>query len=271
MPACAGQPAIQFFSLPGEDDIRLVHGQHVGPHTFPAHAHRSFALGYVEKGGRLIQSQGQAASILSGEGFILNPLQAHTCRIMGSGGHDYWVISISAARMQRGFAAAGGSGFPRFPSLKIGAPGFLRDLPAWLENPSGAAFDRLLELLSAEAEAVEAPDPASDTLLAETFEQLETRQDENLSLHELAEAAHLSPFYLNRVFRAAAGVPPHTYLLQKRIKSALTVLTETGSIAAAAQSLGFADQSHFTRLFKREVGITPGRYLALRRKKEGRL
>jgi AraC family transcriptional regulator len=81
-----------------------------------------------------------------------------------------------------------------------------------------------------------------------------------LSLSDIAAAAHLSPFHLSRIFKKATGVTPHRYLLQVRVHSARALLTAGAgdrSLAEVAAAVGFADQSHLTRHFKRMLGVTP--------------
>ena len=250
--------------------MRFVHGQNIGAHTFPGHAHRSFSLGLVEKGQRSILTNGETFLISTGEGFILNPHQPHVCSITGTESHDYWVISIQPDRLQALFTeATGRTGTPYFPQVKLADTSILSRLADWLANPAAdekALGALLCDLLRRNASENAPVTPAYADALALTVQQMETRQNEKVSLQELAETAHLSPFYLNRVFRRVAGVPPHTYLLQTRIKNSFTLLLETGSIATTAQNLGFSDQSHFSRLFKREVGITPGQFLSLHNK-----
>jgi AraC family transcriptional regulator len=81
-----------------------------------------------------------------------------------------------------------------------------------------------------------------------------------LSLSDIAAAAHLSPFHLSRIFKKATGVSPHQYLLQVRVNSARSLLAAGAggrSLAEVAAAVGFADQSHLTRHFKRMLGVTP--------------
>jgi AraC-like DNA-binding protein len=89
---------------------------------------------------------------------------------------------------------------------------------------------------------------------------LEERWDDSVRLPELADVAGLSPYRLNRLFRAEIGVPPHRYQLDLRVDRAKQLLARGESIAAAAAAVGFADQAHLTRHFRRRVGFTPGRY-----------
>ena len=84
-----------------------------------------------------------------------------------------------------------------------------------------------------------------------------------LSLTDIAEAAHLSPFHLTRLFKQSLGVSPHQYLIQLRVNSARWLLSAGSgerSLAEVASAVGFADQSHLTRHFKRLTGQTPGQF-----------
>jgi AraC-like DNA-binding protein len=81
---------------------------------------------------------------------------------------------------------------------------------------------------------------------------------EKVTLAELARLAHLSPFCLARLFRAHIGMPPHAYQIQLRVEQAKLLLAAGGSVSDVAQEAGFFDLSHFTRHFKRHVGISPG-------------
>jgi AraC family transcriptional regulator len=81
-----------------------------------------------------------------------------------------------------------------------------------------------------------------------------------LSLTDIAGAGHLSAFHLARLFKQALGVSPHRYLIQLRVNSARWLLSAGSgerSLAELANAVGFADQSHLTRHFKRVLGVTP--------------
>ena len=63
-----------------------------------------------------------------------------------------------------------------------------------------------------------------------------------------------------RTFTQQFGLPPHAYLLQARIKKARTLLRTGMPRAEVAAAVGFADQSHFARHFKKIMGVTPSQY-----------
>lgn len=99
-----------------------------------------------------------------------------------------------------------------------------------------------------------------DLAVHRTRQFLEERYAEPVSLHELARLTGLSAWHLNRSFRRKIGMPPHEYQLQVRIVKAKSLLRLGRSISETAALVGFVDQSHFTRHFKRSVGVTPGQF-----------
>jgi AraC-like DNA-binding protein len=82
------------------------------------------------------------------------------------------------------------------------------------------------------------------------------------SLAELAGLSGVSRFQLLRGFAREIGTTPHAYLVQHKVRLARRLLATGRSPADAALQAGFADQSHMTRAFVRQFGITPGRYKA---------
>jgi len=99
------------------------------------------------------------------------------------------------------------------------------------------------------------------------LELMELGTDGRLSVESLAKEVGLSPAHFSRAFKETMGVPPHRYLLNLRLERARRMLdAEDATLSAVAQRAGFADQAHFTRLFKREYGVTPGIVLRSRRR-----
>ena len=93
-----------------------------------------------------------------------------------------------------------------------------------------------------------------------TMEYLREHFTDNVKLKDLAKVAELSPYYLLRVFKASVGIPPHLYQQQLRVWKAKQLLADGFSLAAISSETGFADQSHFSRQFKKITGLTPARY-----------
>jgi len=91
-------------------------------------------------------------------------------------------------------------------------------------------------------------------------EILENAFAEPPSLAALAAAVGANRFVLLREFRRCFGLPPHAFVVRLRADRARALLARGGDLAEVAQRLGFADQSHMTRVFKRLYGITPAAY-----------
>jgi AraC family transcriptional regulator len=84
---------------------------------------------------------------------------------------------------------------------------------------------------------------------------------EAITLDDLAASVALSRYHFARRFRAAVGTTPHEYVLQQRVARAQTLLTRTNyPLLDIALICGFADQSHFNRVFKKHTGVPPGHY-----------
>jgi AraC-like DNA-binding protein len=77
----------------------------------------------------------------------------------------------------------------------------------------------------------------------------------------LAKLTGLHPAYLIRVFKQDVGISPYRYVTEIRIARARNLLLSGMPPADVAVALGFYDQSHFTRLFRRSTGMTPGQFM----------
>jgi AraC family transcriptional regulator len=92
-----------------------------------------------------------------------------------------------------------------------------------------------------------------------TLEVIHAQLDSRLTIDMLAREAGLSVAHFSRAFRETMGRAPHQYLLSMRLERARRLLeAPDASLSDVAHRTGFADQAHFTRLFKRSYGITPG-------------
>jgi AraC family transcriptional regulator len=82
------------------------------------------------------------------------------------------------------------------------------------------------------------------------------------TLAQLAAVVRLNPYHFARQFKAATGLPPHQYVILRRVERAKQFLQAGSdlSLAEVALHAGFSDQSQFSHHFKRLVGVTPGRF-----------
>jgi AraC family transcriptional regulator len=91
---------------------------------------------------------------------------------------------------------------------------------------------------------------------------IEDHLDASPTLEQMAAVARLSPYYFVRQFKRATGLPPHQYVIARRVERAKQFLQAGAdlSLAEVAACAGFSDQSQFCQHFKRRVGVTPGQF-----------
>jgi AraC family transcriptional regulator len=98
--------------------------------------------------------------------------------------------------------------------------------------------------------------------LRAVVEYIEEHLDAAPTLEQLAAVARLSPYHFARQFKTATGLPPHQYVILRRVERARQLLLSSAdlSLAEVAAHAGFSDQSQFTHHFKRLLGVTPGQF-----------
>jgi AraC family transcriptional regulator len=91
---------------------------------------------------------------------------------------------------------------------------------------------------------------------------IEEHLDASPTLEQMAAVARLSVYHFARQFKAATGLPPHQYVILRRVERAKQLLQTGGGfcLAEVAARAGFSDQSQFTHHFRRLVGVTPGQF-----------
>lgn len=130
---------------------------------------------------------------------------------------------------------------------------------------SGLTIEGLvLEMLALVARPERLPERWPPAWLAKVEELLRTGFNQNLTIMEVAAQVAVHPAHLSRVFRQFHHQAIGDYLHQLRIQFACQQLTDPAvALAAIAMESGFADQSHFTRVFRRCTGMTPGAFRAV--------
>ncbi|TPM38507.1 AraC family transcriptional regulator [Mesorhizobium sp. B2-3-4] len=95
---------------------------------------------------------------------------------------------------------------------------------------------------------------------------IETNLDQDLSLGDLAKVAAISVSHLKVLFRRTFGMPPHQYVIQRRVERARTLLHQgTMPLSRIALEAGFAHQSHMAQSMKRILGVTPAALARMRK------
>ncbi|SDN96288.1 AraC-type DNA-binding protein [Paenibacillus sp. yr247] len=97
-------------------------------------------------------------------------------------------------------------------------------------------------------------------LLISLLDYIDMNLEKNLTLESLSNKFYVDRFYMGRVFKKYFGSNIHEYILFKRISKAKQILSEGYSVTDTCEQCGFNDYSNFLKMFKRTVGISPGKY-----------
>lgn len=243
--------------------------------SFRPHAHEEFFIALTEAGFVMPTYRGASHVLGAGDLLVLNPEEAHAGGPPAEGSWTYRALYPSRDLM-REIAA-------EFPPGRLNVPEFGRDIvrdPAvtaalgryhrLTESPRSSTLEREAQLAHAlvlltgrHARTPREPRPAGrePSAVHRCRQYLAEHATRNITLPELAEVTGLSAFHLCRVFRESAGMAPHAYQTQLRVRHAKDLLLAGQPIALAATESGFYDQAHLTRYFKLIVGVPPGRFL----------
>ena len=181
-------------------------------------------------------------------------------------------LSVQFARadlqaMTEGAAAVPASPRYGFLDSRLLALGRVFEAECRADEPSDPVLGDSLALGLAALLSSPRPEPATSAYrggltarqVRVATDYLESRLPESVNLVDLAGLAGLSPSHFHRAFRLTMGAPPHRWLMRRRIRRAQELkLDLERSLADIAVETGFADQPHFTRVFSKEVGVSPG-------------
>ncbi len=264
-----------FWRDPALHNLELLHAHYI-THSFAPHAHEGFAIGVIERGAERFAYRRANHIAPAGSLVVINPGEMHTGSTLLPDGWSYRMLYPEAHVLQSVASEMSGRNhdIPFFAEPVIDDPdlaALILQVHELLEMPS-TPLERESRLLPVLAHLIERhadarpmrpqrrrvqPTPA----VWRVRDYLTEHYTDVVTLDELAALAGLSPFHLLRTFSAAVGMPPHVYLTQVRVTRAKALLAAGLPIAEVAALTGFVDQSHFSRHFKRTVGVAPGQYV----------
>lgn len=241
-------------------------------HRFVPHVHDGFVIGMILEGAQRYRYRGAEHLAATGTLVLINPDEVHN----GHKGHDagwryraFYPDNVQIQQLLEELELPA-THLPTFNDTLLYDCDLFRglfQLHQLLEGPETALQQQtawrqmMLALLNRHARL---PLPAKPGVehraVSRAKEVLQARLAEPPSLEELAAAVNLSPFHFARVFQRATGMPPHTWLMQQRIAHARALLQQGCLPLQVATQLGFADQSHLNRQFKKVYGVGPGAY-----------
>ncbi|MGZ7441075.1 AraC family ligand binding domain-containing protein [Paenibacillus sp. TH7-28] len=241
---------------------------------FPNHFHDYYVIGFIEQGKRLLSCNRKEYIINSGDVVIFNLHEPHACEQVDGRSLDYRCINIEPGVMRQYVQEITGTAYlPRFSQTVLyrsELAGYLHDLHQLLmeEETSFHKEEMLLllieQLLRDNSDAtphLSANEPSAE--IRTVCEYMESHFTENITLNRLSELTGLSKYHLLRSFTKQKGISPYSYLETIRINQAKRLLEWGVSPMEAALKCGFSDQSHFTKFFKRLIGLTPKQYMRI--------
>ncbi|MBC2678918.1 AraC family transcriptional regulator [Pseudomonas sp. MBT-2] len=235
------------------------------------HSHSTFSIGAIMQGQSTYLNGDSSRLISAGSVVLMNPGVVHACNPVHEQPWAYRMFYVDAqwlATLQQP-----GSGtqkdfvpFAQTYSADVSLFDELDDLyrtltasdcpPNIMQGATLGFFQRLVKRL----QPVSNDAKSEPHKMAQAAEFIREHCADALRLEDIASAVQLSPSYLIRAFKACHGLTPHGYLIDCRLKLARDGLRPGEDIAQVAARVGFADQAHLQRLFKRALATTPGHY-----------
>ena len=253
--------------------IESVRAHFVG-HAYDPHWHDSFLVGVTEQGVQQFNCRRVRHRSTPGQVFLLEPGDIHDGLAPTEEGFTYSTLYLEPAwlddQLRALFEHAPSAGLPSFADTlchderlaRATALAFNSVHYQGLRIVRQTAMDDLLACLTRHLHWRKRvnPDPRLPLTAQRARDYLHAHLDRDIGLEDLAQACGVDRFRLTRAFKAAFGLAPHAYLIQLRLARARRLLSQGQTPAEVAMALGFADQSHLGRWFRRAYRLTPADY-----------
>jgi AraC-like DNA-binding protein len=233
---------------------------------FEKHWHDTFGIGVIERGAqRWFSGRGHVRGY-EGDVITLNPGEIHDGAPLGAETRRWRILYLDEATMQPfGHGAAIGRPVIGDRALFSVFARLFRRLERWHISRSrtdALACEESLVHTCTHLMAVHGSAPFRPRVVNGDVRAVRERLSDDRApvptLDELGRLVGLSRYQVLRRFEKVYGVPPHAWLLRRRVERARVLIRGGATLATAAQQAGFADQSHMTRAFVRQFGFTPG-------------
>ncbi|MEF1288454.1 helix-turn-helix domain-containing protein [Vibrio sp. M260118] len=235
---------------------------------YTAHSHNEFSFGIIEQGRADYRNHNTTHHIGRGDIVTINPSDVHSCN-PEAGTWSYSMLFIDTEKMGQIQQEVLGQShadytpfnhaFERGDVIKNRYLALFNDLQTEAEQlqVQSRLYD-FVEAVHGQSPVENKPVPTSS--LKRIREKLLDDVSHTHQLDHLAEEAQMSRYQLLRAFKHYYGLPPHAYLMDEKIKRAKVMLKSGQDIAQVALQLGFSDQAHFQRQFKKKIAVTPKFY-----------
>ncbi|MBA6096572.1 AraC family transcriptional regulator [Pseudomonas juntendi] len=261
------------FKQDADTGIESVRAHFVG-HAYDPHWHDSFLVGVTEQGVQQFNCRRVRHRSTPGQVFLLEPGDIHDGLSPTEEGFTYSTLYLDPLwldqQLRSLFEHAPGGSLPSFADTlchdqrlaSATALAFRAVHDQDLRIVRQTATDELLARLTCHLHWRRRinPDPRLPLSAQRARDYLHANLERDIGLDDLAQACGIDRFRLTRAFKAAFGIAPHAYLIQLRLTRARRLLAQGQSSAQVAVALGFADQSHLGRWFRRAYQLTPADY-----------
>lgn len=249
---------------PGVAGIREVFHARFAEHAYPVHTHDVWTLFIVDDGAIRYDLHRRQHGAGRFSASILPPHVAHDGRPHGSEGFRKRVIYLEVSVLGEGLIGPAADAPDLVDPLMRQRVSALNDALASpddaLEAEARLAFvvERVSSLLG--GRSPEQPIQAAASRAGHLRGYLDEHLFEPATIASAAARLDVTTSQLTRAFTAEYGLPPHAYVLGRRLELARDRILRGQPLADVAAELGFTDQAHFTRRFKRFLGTTPGSF-----------
>jgi len=242
--------------------------------AYAAHLHDALEIIWVRTGEAQFLCRGRHYALRAGDAVMIAPNEVHAGGACGPGHFSFSTLHVPRCLLAAVAAAIAGGCLPADPlppaHLATGqlAAHLYRDLVAGLAGASSpdeelACLERGLGRLlrsTPEGSCTVLPAPGRHPAVEKAQALLDDGFAEPMDVGSLAAQVGLHHRYLISLFKSLVGLPPHQYQIARRVDLGRQLLSSERALSNIAATAGFADQSHFNRLFKRTYRMTPSAF-----------
>ena len=225
-------------------------------HAYKPHVHNELSLGYIVEGSTDLTLNHGVVRFQAGDGVVIPPLMTHICAPRDASHWAYAMLFVDPGYYE------GAVSFRQPRKLPPRQTGELIEfIDRLLEEKNPDALESILiELLLEFGEGdVDAPENPGDVVRA-AHAYIVEHASEEIPLERLEGITGLNRFSIIRNFKKEYVTTPAAFHLQCRVARAKELMREGADALDASAALGFYDQAHFIREFKKMYGVTPGNY-----------
>ena len=222
--------------------------------SYKKHMHQELSIGIIREGSTKVEFPGETIEFVKGDGVIIPPKLSHMCLPENIEHWCFDMLYINSAFYEEELT------FTKAKSLKDAT--LIEEFLAIQKESMNQNYieENLIELLERLSEDNKKNSAQEDAAVVNVKAYIDEHWLDKIKLKELEEQFNMSKFSIIHSFRKAYNTTPIAYQLQLKMAEAKKLLMQQVSILDVCYELGFYDQAHFTREFKKMNGLTPSAY-----------